>query len=460
MIPPDMVGKIREIPDDEYGWDHFRLVSEEQKIRYLAAQFICQFVDSAEDRDLIVSHFEKYVPGLFDNCDLVGEERSYESGGKTYTYIDRSYPTVDHQSAFCLSKVDQQMLDSMTNFFMDPRVVVLGGNDNTDSHSNVVDGATEIPFFSALMTDGTKVRLKTEGPYWVMFGRNGTKARISLDPNVPDYTKSLTPELVDVKITDYCGKGCKFCYQSSTKDGKHASYEDIVKIFDMLAEMEVFEVALGGGEPTDHPDFIKILAAAGERGIVPNFTTLSDRWLNDPDVIDAVNKYVGGIGVSCSDHKALALRSQIRKAVSWHVVVSAQHVLGAVPLTVTAKFLDEAFGKHIPVLLLGFKEVGFGAQYNRHDDSSTEVVLKLAIDQAKENCYPQLSVDTALINQYPQLLDALGVPDALITSPEGKFSCYIDAVSMQMGPSSYVEQNEMEILPETVDAFKTNYARY
>ena len=35
----------------------------------------------------------------------------------------------------------------------------------------------------------------------------------------------------------------------------------------------VFQVAIGGGEPLEHPDFLKIIDATLQRKIVPNFTT-------------------------------------------------------------------------------------------------------------------------------------------------------------------------------------------
>lgn len=476
MIPPELVGTVKGIydgPTDSYGWDWFRLVTEEDKMRYLAAQFITKFVTSDGDRDLIVERFEQEVPGMFDGYDLVGTEKSYTSGGQTHTYMDRSYPSIDHQSVFGLNYVDGPLMDRMIDFFKSPRVVVLGGNDNCDEDDhllNAVPGADPLKVFNAMMTDGRDIRLKVEGPYWSLFDpSNGTKTRMSLDTECPDYEKSITPELVDLKITDYCGRGCNFCYQASTTEGLHGSYDDIVRVLDMLSEMNVFEVAIGGGEPTDHPDFARIIRAANDRKIIPNFTTLSDRWLLDDDIMAAVGEFVGGIGVSCSDAKALALVEKIKKNVHakrpsgrWNgPVISAQHVLGAVPLTVTADFLEKAFESRIPVLLLGFKEVGFGADYARHDDSTTEVVLKLALSNAQQNYHwPQLSVDTALVDQYPDLMSAIGVPEALITSPEGKFSCYVDAVERTMGPSSYIEKVAMNPLAADTEAFKTVYAGY
>ncbi len=56
-----------------------------------------------------------------------------------------------------------------------------------------------------------------------------------------------------------------------------------------------------------------------------------------------------------------------------------------------------------------------------------------------------LSVDTAFLDRYDHLLDKLEVPTLLRTSPEGKFSMYIDAVTETCGPpSSYCAETLME----------------
>lgn len=473
MIPPSVVGKVRGIDesDNEYGWDFFRLVSEEAKLRYLAAQLLTNFIEDEAVRNTIVERIDREVPGyrrmIETRYDLVGEEHSYENDGKIHTYRSRVYPSVDHQSVISLAEYNEEVIDGLIEFFKSPRVVVLGGNDNSPGNDHIKPtGAEDIEAFEVAMTDGeSKVRVRREGEYFTFFNSgNGTKARFSFDGAAPDYVKSQAPELVDLKITNYCGKGCNFCYQSSTTEGTHAPFAEVEKALHLLAEMGVFEVAIGGGEPTDHPDFVKIIKLASSLNIRPNFTTLSDRWLEDRAVVSAVMQHVGGIGVSCSDRKGLRLVEAVKKVtnVCWPgPTVMAQHVLGSVPLHVTAEFLEEAFDNRHHVLLLGFKEVGFGAEYTRHDDAATSVFMKLAIDQAKDHRrWPQLSVDTALVDQYPDLTEALGVPDALVTSPEGKFSCYIDAVEGLMGPSSYVEKAAMQPLATTVEDFKRQYACY
>lgn len=216
------------------------------------------------------------------------------------------------------------------------------------------------------------IREDKEKKALVIFNRsNGTKIRFSEDGI---YEKASWPELVDIKITDYCPFNCSFCYQASTKKGRHASLETIEKYADILAEMGVFEVAIGGGEPTLHPNFIKILEIFSSRGIVPNFTTYSKEWLkcNNKENYDKIFDLVGNIGVSVHNRKDLKKYQIIHDHFKNHCnrkykifrVPIVQHVVGTLDPIETMKLIAECYKNEWPILLLGYKNVGFGKDYD------------------------------------------------------------------------------------------------
>jgi hypothetical protein len=447
LIPDDLIGKLSDIDSEYgYGWDSFRLVSEEEKLRYLAAQFFCHLPPSSDARRAIVDRLAKEVPSLV-NID-----------------IDNEY-NVDHQSVWMV-RPTPPALDAMITYFKSPNVVVLGGNDNDSDTSHYVTGQKPSLVRDIPEEYGDSM-IRLDGEYWTLFNKKtGTKVRYSLNDKVEDFVKGSSPELVDLKITNYCAGGCEFCYQSSTIKGKHAALEDIRHYVDMLAELNVFEIAIGGGEPTDHPEFAEILRYISNKGLLPNFTTFSDRWLDDENVLDAVNETVGAIGVSVHNAAGLSLVKKIKEALAarptarsrgFETNVCAQHVVGATFLTETGDFLSAAFEERIPVLLLGYKEVGFGKTFKRFDGGEVSLALKLAI-QGKATS--TVSIDTALVDLYPDFIEAIGAPRALITSPEGAFSCYIDAVMNKMGPSSYVEPKTMTIIPNTAAEVNAVFATY
>ena len=140
---------------------------------------------------------------------------------------------------------------------------------------------------------------------------NGKTIRIALDPNKP-ITELEYPEFYDIKLTGFCEGKCPWCYMDSKETDSHYSnvIEKIKKYFEPMNENErPFQVAIGGGEPTSHPDFIEVLKTFKELGIEPNYTT-NGMFVNDSecpsgeelDILKYTKMYCGGVAVSCHPH--------------------------------------------------------------------------------------------------------------------------------------------------------------
>jgi hypothetical protein len=281
--------------------------------------------------------------------------------------------------------------------------------------------------------------------------KTGTKVRWSPTP----YEKAGTPELVDMKITNFCAYGCSFCYMDSTKDGQHAPLSRIIDYFDQMKDLGLFELALGGGEPAHHPEFAQILQAATERGITCNFTAFGLDWIKNKDIMLAIEAARGcGIGLSIHTAKDITkverARQALREARIYSAQVMGQTVIGGSTFTSVEQMLDKSIAHRVPLLLLGYKETGRGIGYNRRSVSRERMMglltkARRAIENANEyeNGF-QLSVDTSFLDQHGDLLDEMGVPVILRSSPEGKFSMFVDAVMGLCGPSSYCDESQME----------------
>ena len=75
-------------------------------------------------------------------------------------------------------------------------------------------------------------------------------------------------------MTNACSQKCGHCYMDSgERDAGEMSAEDFRRAVDLLAEMGVFHMALGGGEALERPDFFELASYVRERGMVPNLTT-------------------------------------------------------------------------------------------------------------------------------------------------------------------------------------------
>lgn len=71
---------------------------------------------------------------------------------------------------------------------------------------------------------------------------------------------------------------------------------DYKNVIDQAAEMGTFQVALGGGNPNQHPDFVEILEYTASKGIVPNYTT-NGRGLSN-EILEATSTHCGAVAVS------------------------------------------------------------------------------------------------------------------------------------------------------------------
>jgi len=109
------------------------------------------------------------------------------------------------------------------------------------------------------------------------------------------------PTEVHFSITNKCPLDCSYCASDS---GEALSQElttaELKEAIDVLAEMNVFHVALGGGEIFERSDAIEIAEYCRTKGIVPN-CTINGYYMN-PDsarqcrIFGQINVSLDGIG--------------------------------------------------------------------------------------------------------------------------------------------------------------------
>ncbi len=93
------------------------------------------------------------------------------------------------------------------------------------------------------------------------------------------------------EITSSCNLRCPMCYASSGPGGSHLSYEDSIRMIDRLVAVEgrAEDLQLSGGEPTIHPDFLRVLEYAVARPIdIVMINTNGIRFAHDERMLDAV----------------------------------------------------------------------------------------------------------------------------------------------------------------------------
>jgi radical SAM protein with 4Fe4S-binding SPASM domain len=82
------------------------------------------------------------------------------------------------------------------------------------------------------------------------------------------------PLEVHFSVTNACSQQCSHCYMDSgERDAGELPAEDFRHAVDLLADMGLFHMALGGGEALERADFFALASYVRARGIVPNLTT-------------------------------------------------------------------------------------------------------------------------------------------------------------------------------------------
>jgi len=173
--------------------------------------------------------------------------------------------------------------------------------------------------------------------YCVFNKKNGFMIRNGYDGTEP-FMRFEGPELIDISITNYCENNCKFCYRKSNINGKHMSLENYKKIIQQASNLGVIQVALGGGNPNQHPDFIEIIKMTRELGIIPSYTT-NGKGLTEK-ILKASQKFCGAVAVSLYEPYDESYKA-IRKLINNEIKTNVHFILNSKTIDNAINLLNE-----------------------------------------------------------------------------------------------------------------------
>ncbi len=245
------------------------------------------------------------------------------------------------------------------------------------------------------------------------------------------------PELLDISITDYCERECEFCYRKANKHGsfmESALYEEIL----LQAEKAgVQQIALGGGNPNQHPDFVKFLELAREHHIVASYTTNGQGMTKE--IYQATKKYGGALAVSWYFPYTDAI-NVIKECgaygipVNIHFVLHRESILEAMDLLQSEKLSWETVNA---ILFLNYKPMGRKTYEGLRDDKELNRFLKCAV--SFEKC--KVGFDSCMISwlmKYKELI----AEESIDYCEAGRFSAFISEKGI-MYPCSFLCGNRV-----------------
>ena len=279
-------------------------------------------------------------------------------------------------------------------------------------------------------------RYKDEG-YYVYFNKNtGLNIRCEFECNTEPFWSKHGPELLDISITKWCDKGCKFCYRNSNKNGQHMKVEDFEEILKQAVDMDTLQIALGGGNPNQHPRFVEFLKLAREKyGIVPSYTT-NGRGLTS-EVLEASKKYCGAVAVSAYEPYS-EMQKSILKLLNMGIKTNIHFVLTNNSVDIAIKWL-----KDLPdylnginaIVFLNYKPVGRSTSYDKLLVRNNDKIIKLFnIIQNKKFPF-KIGFDSCSISG---IVEYMNIKNEYIEACEsGRFSAFISE-DFKLYPCSFM----------------------
>ena len=238
------------------------------------------------------------------------------------------------------------------------------------------------------------------------------------------------PNSADVKITNQCDIGCKFCHENSIPNGRHGDIKNL-KFFDTLHPYT--EIALGGGNILTHPNIDWLLRKLRDQKVIANITINQTHFLKE---YDRIKKWydeglVKGIGVSFNGR----VEGLIDKLKSIPTIVV--HVINGIFTEIDFNYLKN---NDLNLLILGYKDLRRGHNYLSDNSESLMYNKKWLSNNLEEvsEGFRAIAFDNLAVKQLPVKEVAGDSWENLFQGEDGKESgtMYIDCVNEEYSLSS------------------------
>ena len=258
--------------------------------------------------------------------------------------------------------------------------------------------------------------------------KTGTKIR----ENDLDFFRADFPESMDIKITNCCDMGCPMCHENSTKYGLHG---DIMSEIFIDKLHPYTELAIGGGNPLEHPDLVPFLEKCKELHLIPSMTVNQVHFeKNDKMLKELVDKkLIYGLGISLvnADKEFIAKVKEFPNAVI--------HVING--MSAAPSELERLAHHGLKILILGYKEFRRGEDHykvaNELIDKKKCALYEKLPQILNEGWFEVVSFDNLAIKQLDaQRLMSNEDWEQFYMGDDGSATMYVDMVNREFAKSS------------------------
>lgn len=281
------------------------------------------------------------------------------------------------------------------------------------------------------------------GNYTVTVFDDGTKVRRTEDDEfIPE-----KPESMDIKITNKCDKGCAFCHEDSKVDGLHGELlsEEMMQFLDSL--LPYTELAIGGGNPLEHPQLEEFLMECRDRKIICNMTVNQVHFHKSLTRIKLLmeSKLIYGLGVSLVYFNTELVREL--KSMPNAVI----HLINGVH---SLEDIRKLYDNDLKILILGYKDFRRGIAFH---NEAVDIVKSEIYDELPEMLkrFKVVSFDNLALKQLEckRLLNKEEWEEFYM-GDDGSYTMYIDLVNRKFTSSS-ISTTRYDFIPDIKQMFQT-----
>jgi len=205
--------------------------------------------------------------------------------------------------------------------------------------------------------------------YMRSLGLEGPKHWESADESIGVLS---APTEVHFAATNKCNVSCDHCYMASGSElEKELTTDQFKEALDVLAELKVFHIALGGGEALLREDFFEIAEYAREKGLVPNLTisgiNVDPEHAKRMKILGQVNISIDGVGEDYGIYRGVNHFETVDKAfdllAQQNIPVGINCVIGLANFNLLESIFAYAAKKKVnEIEFLRFKPAGRGTE--------------------------------------------------------------------------------------------------
>ena len=257
--------------------------------------------------------------------------------------------------------------------------------------------------------------------------KDGTKVR----ENDLDFFKADFPESMDLKITNCCDMGCAMCHENSHKDGLHG---DIMSAGFIDKLHPYTELAIGGGNPLEHPDLVPFLEKCKKLNLIPSMTVNQVHFMKNRSFIKNLvkQKLIYGLGVSL-----VRVTNDFIEALK-EFPNAVIHVINGI---VNPLELEALSGEGLKILILGYKQFRRGEQLYQEQGKQIEETKSWLYEKLpqiiNDGWFEVVSFDNLAIKQLDaQRLMSNEDWEQFYMGDDGSATMYVDMVNREFAKSS------------------------